>query len=164
MICWLWDKEWRGTVGDCRCGLSLFNSKFHTAVFNLFRCQQSKMLGVKCCCCKARSLSGAGVEAGNAHCSPAGMCHTDTDRQTDIQSKEWEFTPQHGEEFRDGQGERLEEQRCKGPPLISSLPWSAWRAMADVPSSEALSHSEEGSQPFPPGLSNALCDPRDHFS
>lgn len=32
-----------------------------------------------------------------------------TDRQTDIQSKEWKFTSQHGEEFRDGQGERLEE-------------------------------------------------------
>lgn len=30
-------------------------------------------------------------------------------RQTDIHSKEWKFTSQRGEEFRDGQGERLEE-------------------------------------------------------
>lgn len=66
------------------------------------------MLGVKCCCCKARSLPGAGVELDNTDCSPAGMTLSVRGRRTDIQSKEWKFTSQRGEEFRDAQRERLE--------------------------------------------------------
>lgn len=119
MICWLWDKEWGGTVGDCRCGLGLFNSKFHTAVFSLIRCQQSKMLGVKCCCCKARSLSG------NAHCSPAGMCHTDTVWQTDRQTfraRNGSSLPSMGRSSGMGRGRGWRSRGVKGPPWSHPCP------------------------------------------
>lgn len=81
----------------------MFHSKFHTTGAPVWVCNAAVA--------KQAHFPDAGVGPDGAHFSPAGMCHTDTvsGRQTDIRSKEWKFTSQHGEEFRDGQGVRLEE-------------------------------------------------------
>lgn len=85
------------------------------------------------------------------------------------QGATWKFTSQHGEEFRDGQGGRLEEAEVYSAPpdlilVLTCLTCSARSAQFRGTSQSCLSRTEEGLQLVPPGLSSAPCDPRDHFS